>query len=100
MKADVSISQPMPIGTTKDNFYSSDGKVQKTIDKVVEVDTKKIVETISELIDQITSSLSPKEKGPSECEAEFALKINAEGDVLLAKIGGEMGIRVKATWKR
>ena len=36
---------------------------------------------------------------PSEAEVSFGIKLNAETDALIAKVGGEASIEVTLTWK-
>ena len=40
----------------------------------------------------------PDQEKPSQIEMEFGIKLNAEGNASIVKIGGETTIKVKLTW--
>jgi hypothetical protein len=37
---------------------------------------------------------------PDECEIQFGVKVSAEGNAILAKVGGDVNFSVKLKWNR
>lgn len=76
------------------------GAINQAIAQFAQVDMSVLTGALSSIVDQMAAALIPQEGGPEQCEMEFGLKIAADGNIIISKIGGEMSMRIKLTWKR
>jgi hypothetical protein len=79
-----------------DEKYSRESAVSTQIAKL---DINAVSEAVGVVIDRMAGLIKPREGGPSQCEVEFAVKVAADGNIIIAKIGGEVSLKVKVTWK-
>lgn len=68
--------------------------------QIARLDLDAVSEAVGDVIDRLASALKPREGGPSQCELEFAIKVSADGNIVISKIGGEVSLKVKVTWNR
>ena len=56
--------------------------------------------TIRQMAQRVASTITTLPERPAHAEVEFGLKIDAQGQALVAKAGAEANIKVKLTWDR
>lgn len=59
---------------------------------------EKAMNTIHHMARRVSSAVDALEKKPSQVEAAFGLKLNAEGNALVAKAGVEANLNIKLVW--
>jgi hypothetical protein len=64
------------------------------------VDFAKVTGSIAVLVDQMAVQLRPRPGGPAQTEVQFGMKVSAEGNVIISKLGGEASLTVKVIWDR
>lgn len=57
---------------------------------------KNIEMAAARLVETQRSLLVP----PDECEIEFGIKVSAEGNAILAKVGGDVNFSIRLNWRR
>ena len=67
--------------------------------QIAQLDIASLASSVSSIVDQFSLQFSPREGGPSQCELEFGIKVNAEGSIIVSKLGGEASLKIKVTWK-
>jgi hypothetical protein len=55
--------------------------------------------TISHMARRTKAAIDALPEQPSEIELSFGLTLNAEGDAVIAKVGGETTLEVTLTWE-
>lgn len=70
------------------------------IERLRALDPGAVSSSIRQLVEQLAEAFSPRPDGPAECEIEFALKVAAEGGIIVSKLSGDVSMRVKVVWKR
>lgn len=68
--------------------------------QIARLDLDAVSEAVGDAIDRMAGSIKPREGGPSQCEVEFAVKVTADGNIVISKIGGEVSLKIKVTWNR
>ena len=90
------ITEVRPKGPIKEN-YSSRGTLTT---QIARLDIDAVSAAVGDVIDRMAGIIKPREGGPSQCEVEFAVKVSADGNIIISKIGGEISLKVKVTWNR
>lgn len=72
-------------------------------EKLAELSAKALdsaMSTVHQMTDRVSSMVYDLAGDPNEVEVEFGLKLDVEGQALIAKAGAEAAISVTLTWKR
>jgi hypothetical protein len=56
--------------------------------------------TVQHMSERVSATIDGLAGNPDEVEVEFGLKLDVEGQALIAKAGAEAAINVTLTWKR
>ena len=91
------VAPSMPSQSKVDHFS---GGATKAIANLKELDFADVSRSISRLVEELAFSFKPREGGPAECEVEFAVKVTAEGSLVVSKLGGEVSMHIKVKWDR
>ena len=96
-KVEFEVTAERAEGPINENYYADRLSVAA---QVAKLDLNAVSAAVGEVIDRLAGVIKPREGGPSQCEIEFAVKVTAEGNIVISKIGGEVSLRVKVTWTR
>lgn len=68
--------------------------------QVKDIPVETMINAMSETIDAIAEAFRPKPGGPESCQLKFGIKIAAQGNLILAKMGTDVSLEVTLTWKQ
>lgn len=81
-----------------DDHLANPGRV--VVERLADVPADSLVSAAQQVIDVVAKAFKPRPEGPESCVVKFGLKISAEGNLVVAKVGSELNLEVTVTWKR
>lgn len=72
----------------------------RVLQTVKSIDFDAVSGAVAELVDRMSGAFVPKPGGPKETEIEFAISIEADGNLILASMGSAMSMKVKVKLDR
>ena len=90
------VTERQPEGPIDENYSARDALAGQ----IARLDLDAVSEAVGDVIDRMAGFIKPREGGPSQCEVEFAVKVTADGNIIISKIGGEVSLKIKVTWNR
>jgi hypothetical protein len=73
---------------------------ERALEGITGIDLEAVLVELKSIVASVVETFTPREGGPAGCEVTFGVKINAEGNVILAKIGSEVNLEIKLSWAR
>ena len=92
------VEVPQQIGQAE--VYGGGGLAGRLLEQVA-VSFEDVASQVQKFVDAgLASHLRPTKGGPAETELEFGIKINADGNVVLARTGADVHLTLKVRWNR
>jgi hypothetical protein len=67
--------------------------------QVKNIPVETVINAMSDTIDAIAGAFRPRPGGPESCQLKFGVKIAAQGNLILAKMGTDVSLEITLTWK-